>query len=82
MPRNGIDGSSDNIMSNFLRNHQTDFQRGCTSLHSHLQWWSIPLSSYPHQHLMLHEFFNLAILIGVRWNLRVVLIFDLDFPDV
>jgi hypothetical protein len=32
MPRRGIAGSSSSTMSNFLRNHQTDFQSGCTSL--------------------------------------------------
>jgi hypothetical protein len=37
MPRSGISGSSGSIMSNFLRNCQTDFQRGFTSLQSHQQ---------------------------------------------
>jgi hypothetical protein len=33
MPRSGIAGSSgSSTMSKFLRNHQTDFQRGRTSL--------------------------------------------------
>jgi hypothetical protein len=54
-------------MSNFLRNRQTDFQSGCTSLQSHQQWRSVPLS--PHL-----EFLILAIQTGVRSNLRVVLI--------
>ena len=36
--------------------------------------WSVPLSPHPHQHLLSSEFLILAILIGVRWNLRVVLI--------
>jgi hypothetical protein len=44
MPRRGIAGSSGSTMSNFLRNHQTDFQSGCTSLQSHQQWRSVPLS--------------------------------------
>ena len=32
MPRRGIAGSSGSTMSNFLRNHQTDFQRGPMAL--------------------------------------------------
>jgi hypothetical protein len=66
MPRSGIDGSSGSTMSNFLRNHQIDFQRGCTSLQSHQQWRSVPLSPHPCQHLLSSEFLILAILTGVR----------------
>jgi hypothetical protein len=47
MPRRGIAGSSGSTMSSFLRNRQTDFQSGCTSLHSHQQWRSVPLSPHP-----------------------------------
>jgi hypothetical protein len=61
-------------MSNFLRNHQTDFPSGCTSLPFHQQWRSVPLSLYPRQHLLSPEFLILAILIGVSYNLRVVFI--------
>jgi hypothetical protein len=74
MPRRGIAGSSGSPMSNFLRNRQTDFQSGCTSLQSHQQWRTVPLSPHPRQHLLSPEFLNLAILTGVRWNLRVVFI--------
>jgi hypothetical protein len=70
MPRRGIAGSSGSTMSNFLRNCQTDFQNGCKSLQSHPQWRSVPLSPHPHQHLLSTEFLILAILTGVRWNLR------------
>jgi hypothetical protein len=48
MPRSGIVRSSGSIMSNFLRICQTDFQSGCTSLQSHWQWRSAPLSSHAH----------------------------------
>jgi hypothetical protein len=73
-PRKGIAESSGSTMSNILRNHQTDFQSGCTSLQSHQQWRSAPLPPHPQQHLLSPEFLILALLIGVRWNLRVVLI--------
>jgi hypothetical protein len=83
MPRRGIAGSSYSTMSNFLKNHQTNFQSGCTSLQSHQQWRSVPLSPYPHQHLLSPEVLILAILTGVRWNPRVVLIFiSLKIKDV
>jgi hypothetical protein len=73
MPKRGIARSSGSIISNFLRNCQTDFQSSCTSLQSHHQWRSVPLSPHPHQHLLSHEFLILAILTGMRWNFRVVL---------
>ena len=74
MPRSGIAGFSSSTMSNFLRNCQTNFQSGCTSLQSRQQWRGVPLSPHLHQHLLSPEFLILAILTGVRWNLRVVLI--------
>jgi len=74
MLRRGIAGSSGRTMSNFLRNCKTDFQSGCTNLQSYQPWRSVPLSPHPRQHLLSPEFLILAILTGVRWNLRVVLI--------
>jgi hypothetical protein len=69
MPRSVIAGS------NFLRNCQTDFQNGCISLQSDQHWRSVLCSAHPHQHLLSSEFLILAILTGVRWNLRVILIY-------
>ena len=67
--------SSGNTMSNFLRNYQTDFQSGCTSLQSHQQQMNVPLCPDPRQHLLSPEFLILAKdLTGVRLNLRVVMI--------
>jgi hypothetical protein len=74
MPRSGIAGSLGSIMSNFLRNMKSNFQNGYIGWQFHQQWRSVPLSPHPHQHLLSPEFFILAILTGVRWNLRVVLI--------
>ena len=75
MPRRGIVVSSGGTMSNFLWNCQTDFQSGCTSLQSHQQWRSVPLSLHPRKHLLSPEFLILAILSAVRWNLRFALIY-------
>jgi hypothetical protein len=70
MPRRGFAESFSSTMSNFLRNRQTDFQSGYTSS----QWRRAPL--YPHlcQHLLLTEVLILAILTGVRWKFRVVIV--------
>jgi len=74
MPKRGIPGSSSSAMANILRDIQTDFQSVCTNLQSHQQWRSVPFSPHPFKLLLSSEFLILAILTGVRWNLRVVLI--------
>ena len=64
MPRSGIAGTSGSTMYIFPRNHQTDFQSGCTSLQSHQQWKIVSLSLHPCQHLLSPEFLILSILTG------------------
>jgi hypothetical protein len=78
IPKSGIAGSSGRCISNFQMNLQIDFQSGCPILQSHQQWRSILLPSHPHQSELSCEFLILAILICVKWNLRVVSF--LSFP--
>jgi hypothetical protein len=79
MLRSGIAGSWSKTIPSFLRNHQIDFQCGCTGLHSHQQWRTVFLAPHPSQHVPYLEFLILAILTSVRWNLRVI--FYLHLPD-
>ena len=74
IPKSGIVGSWDRLFLNFVRNHHSDFQNGWTSLHSHQQCRSVPFAPHPLQHKLSSLFLILAILTGIRWNLRVVLI--------
>jgi hypothetical protein len=75
MSRRSIVESSGRAISNFMRNIPIDFQSGCTSFQSLQQWWSVPLSPHPHQPILLLKCLILSILTGLRWNLKVVLIF-------
>ena len=62
-----------NPMFNFLGTCQTVFHNGCTILHFHWQSTSVPISPHPCQYFSLSVFLILAILVGVKWYLTVIL---------
>jgi hypothetical protein len=74
IPKSGIAGSYGRLMFRFSSSLQTFFQSGCTSLHSHQQCKRVPFSPHPCQHLLLVALLMMATLMGVRWDLSVVLI--------
>ena len=55
-------------------NHHIDFHSECTSLQSHQEWRTDPIVPYSHQDDMPFALLILAILTGVTWNFKEVLI--------
>jgi hypothetical protein len=65
MPRSGLELD---LSPSFLRNNQIDFQRDCTSLHSHQKWKSVSLASHSCHHKLLLEFYTMGYYSGIKNN--------------
>ena len=65
MPRSGIVGSWCTAVPRFLRNHQIDFQSGCSSLHFHQQWRRVPPGSASLTACAIISVFDLRSFLGV-----------------
>ncbi|KAL0608795.1 UPF0764 protein C16orf89 [Plecturocebus cupreus] len=73
----GIAEFYSNSTFNYLRTCQTVLQSSYTILHFHQPCMRVLISSHPHQHLLLSEFFILATLVVVVSHHD----FDFYFPD-
>ena len=62
------------VRLSFLRNLRTILHSSCTDQYSFQRCRNVLFSSYPLQNFLFVDFFMLAMFMGVRWHLIVVLI--------
>ena len=74
MPNSGITRPWWRLIPNSLRNFHIDFHCICMNFPSHQKWRNVPLVPQLCHHELSFILLNLAILIGVKWNLSVILI--------
>lgn len=82
MPICGIAGSQENSMFGLLKNCQTLFHSSCTILHSHKQCMMVPIPPHPLQRLLIPIILFIAILVGVKQHLVVLVCIFLMNNDV
>ena len=71
------------LLPNFLKkNHRTRIQNSCDNLHFQQQWKRFFFTLHSLQHKLSTVFSILAILTGIRWNLRVLICISLMVKDV
>jgi hypothetical protein len=63
--------SWNSVISSFLKDHHIDFHSHCTLLQFHWQWISAPLDPHPCQYELPPVLSILAILTGIRLDLKV-----------